>query len=99
MENPEDANSDTPVPRHSSDEDNKESRSSSSPDVPEVSKGNSSETTSATVSNEKEYEYLTGFKLAAIMFSLTLVTFLMLLDTSIVSTVSLHNLTFGPASS
>lgn len=90
MEKTEDASSGTTLPRHSKDEDNKESRSSPSPDIAEVPRGHSAGTTSALDSNEKEYEYLTGFKLAALMFSITLVAFLMLLDTSVVSTVSLH---------
>ena len=37
---------------------------------------------------EEKHQYLTGLKLFASMISITLVGFLMLLDTSIVSTVS-----------
>jgi hypothetical protein len=97
MEKTEDASSGTTLPRHSRDEENKGSKLSSSPDATEVPRVNSPETASANVSGEKEYEYLTGFKLAALMFSLTLVAFLMLLDTSIVSTVSLYTPTSGIA--
>jgi len=90
MEKNEDASSSTTRPGHSSGEDNKDSRSSSSPETIEVPGGNYPETSSDIVSKEKEYEYLTGFKLAAVLFSTTLVAFLMLLDTSVVSTVSFH---------
>ena len=41
-----------------------------------------------SVSTGEEHEYLTGAKLLLTMFSITLVGFLLLLDTSIVSTVS-----------
>lgn len=41
-----------------------------------------------TPAEEEKNEYLTGFKLAITVFSLTCVGFLMLLDVSVVSTVS-----------
>ena len=41
----------------------------------------------ADKANEEQPEHLTGLKLLSIVFSVTLVGFLMLLDTSIVSTV------------
>ena len=43
---------------------------------------------SPPVSVEEEQEYLSGLKLLVAMISLILVAFLMLLDTSIISTVS-----------
>lgn len=43
-----------------------------------------------SVSAEEKHEYLRGVKLYMTMFSISLVGFLFLLDTSIVSTVSWH---------
>lgn len=41
---------------------------------------------------EEEYEYITGVKLILVMTGVTLVCFIMLLDTSIITTVSSHSL-------
>jgi hypothetical protein len=58
------------------------------PDSPATSIDNA-----ATTPAEKDQEnaYLTGWKLFTTMFSLTFVAFLMLLDISIISTVSVPN--------
>jgi len=53
----------------------------------ETSKQSSSHTDTSNATLNYEDEYLTGIKLLATMFSLTLVGFLMLLDTSIIATV------------
>lgn len=47
------------------------------------------ETLSRTKTDE-EYEYITGFKLAAVIASITLVVFLLLLDMTIVATAIPH---------
>lgn len=46
------------------------------------------ESSSKRESGNDEYEYLTGFKLAIVLFLVTLVFFLVMLDLSIVATVS-----------
>ena len=38
--------------------------------------------------DDEEYQYVTGFKLAIIMVSMTLIFFLVMLDLSIITTVS-----------
>ena len=38
--------------------------------------------------DNEEYQYVTGFKLAIIMVSMTLIFFLVMLDLSIITTVS-----------
>jgi hypothetical protein len=77
------------MPHQSRDEDGeKPTPLSSTPDIMAASKEQSLETTDSTVLAEEEHEYLTGFKLLVTMFSLTFVGFLMLLDVSVVSTVS-----------
>ena len=53
-----------------------------------VSKEPSVQNVDPVISVEEEHKYLTSLKLLAAMISITLVGFLMLLDTSIVSTVS-----------
>jgi hypothetical protein len=54
-----------------------------------LSKENSqSDTDTPVESQEENQEFLFGIKLFLIMFSLTLATFLMLLDASVVATVS-----------
>ena len=40
---------------------------------------------------QEEYEYVTGFKLAVVLLALTLVFFVVMLDMSIVVTVSISN--------
>jgi hypothetical protein len=54
--------------------------------IPQQLSDASIETASA---GEDDYEYVTGFKLAIVTISVTLVAFLIMLDTSIISTVRL----------
>jgi hypothetical protein len=44
--------------------------------------------------DEEEYEYVTGFKRSIIIISVTLVAFLMMLDMSIIVTVSHQSMVF-----
>jgi hypothetical protein len=48
----------------------------------------------ATEEEEHEHEWVTGWKLASMMISLTLAAFLMLLDMSIISTVRAYRLSY-----
>jgi hypothetical protein len=54
--------------------------------------GDSEERVKAAEVISKEHEYVTGFKLSIIIASVTLVAFLIMLDTSIIATVSLHSI-------
>lgn len=68
---------------------------------PEIKDEKSQETTTASIessldnvnkseeSKEEEWEYITGFKLFAVTFVITLACFILLLDTSIVATVNI----------
>ena len=78
------------MPDQPRDEDGENTTSpSSTTDIMAESKEQSVETMDPDVSTEEAQEYLTGIKLLMTMFSLTFVGFLMLLDVSIVATVSL----------
>jgi len=88
MEKTEDTSSGAMMPRQSRDEDGEKA----TPDIMAASKGQSVETMDSIAPAEKDHEYLTGFKLLLTMLSLTFVGFLMLLDVSVVSTVSWHSL-------
>jgi hypothetical protein len=91
MEKTEDPSPRTMMPRQSRDEDGEKATPlSSTPDVMAASKEQSLESMDSIVLPEEEHEYLTGFKLLVTMSSLTFVGFLMLLDVSVVSTVSWH---------
>lgn len=48
-----------------------------------------------TLANEDEKEYITGLKLATVVASLTIVAFLLMMDTTIVTTVQLLLLIFS----
>ena len=48
----------------------------------------SDEVSKTPVTSDEEYEYIAGFKLTIVMVSVTMVAFLMMLDLSIISTVS-----------
>lgn len=74
----------------------------------EVKDEKSQETTTASIESsldnakksedpkEEEWEYITGFKLFAVTFMITLACFILLLDTSIVATVNNNSTKFDP---
>jgi len=96
MEKTEDPSSGAMMPRQSRDEDGeKATPTSSTPDIMAASNEPSVETMDTVVPAEEEEEYFTGFKLLLTMFSLTLVGFLLMLDVSVVSTVSWHSFVFS----
>ena len=51
-------------------------------------KEHSTESAGIQDTDNEEYQYVTGFKLAIIMVSMTLIFFLVMLDLSIITTVS-----------
>jgi hypothetical protein len=93
MEEIDDASSRAMISRQSKD-DNGENYTppSSIPDVTVPFREQSVAAVDSIVPVEEEQEYLTGFKQFMAMFSLTFVGFLILLDVSIVSTVSWKSL-------
>lgn len=62
------------------------------PEIKEKSDEQSVDAINSAVAIEEEGEYLTGVKLFTTSFSMTLIGFLMLLDVSVVSTVSFLSL-------
>lgn len=89
MEHTEESSSNAMMPRQSEEKAAKEREVlSPSPDIMTTSKEHSTRTMSPVVPAEEEHGHLTGLKLFATMSSLTVVGFLMLLDISVVSTVS-----------
>ena len=99
MEQTEKPNPDATMPPQSrNEEEEKATASSSTAGSVTVSKDLSVENTDPVVLVEDEQKYLTGLKLLVTMISITLVGFLFLLDTSIVSTVSWHSLCWTPRS-
>lgn len=77
------------TPRQSTDEEEeKVAPPSSPPDVITESKEEPVASTGPIVAADEPQEYLTGLKLFLAMFSLTFVAFLILLDVSVVATVS-----------
>lgn len=96
MEEVEDRNFDATTPCPSRGEDGEKTESTSpTPDTTAVSERQSMENPDFNPAVEKEQEYLTGPKLFMTIFALTLAGYLMLLDTSIVSTVGLLSWELG----
>lgn len=57
------------------------------PSAPQDSEKDTDKTPELKAAEKEEHDYITGFKLVILMFSVTLVAFLMLLDISIIVTV------------
>jgi hypothetical protein len=78
------APSNDPSNREASDTD--DSKGINKPSIPDQPSDSSIEKATA---DDEDYKYVTGFKLVIVMISVTLVGFLVMLDTSIISTVRL----------
>jgi hypothetical protein len=88
--NPSDAG---PVLDQSPDTDGEKATEQSS--TPNEHSGESARTTEA---GDEENKYVTGFKLVIVIIAVTMAAFLMLLDTSIISTVSQHSVFYNNGS-
>ena len=79
----------SPAPEIISDPDSQLNANREKPETQTMnSKEHGTENAEIQVSDHEEYQYVTGFKLAIIMVSMTLIFFLVMLDLSIITTVS-----------